>query len=104
LALFCQLDGIRDALKKQAARIVGISPIVAGAPIKGPADKMLRGLGFEVSAFGVAKLYADFLDTFVIDNIDAAEKSRIENLGIQSENYEHNYEKFGIRFNWLKLF
>jgi LPPG:FO 2-phospho-L-lactate transferase len=77
------IDGIRDALKKTSGTVVRISPIVAGTPIKGPADKLLRGLGFEVSAFGVAKLYADFLDTFVIDNIDGAEKSRIESLGIR---------------------
>ncbi len=77
------VEGIRDALRKTNGKVVGISPIVAGAPIKGPADKLLRGLGFEVSAFGVAKLYADFLDTFIIDNMDAVEKSRIENLGIR---------------------
>ena len=77
------IDGIREALKKTSARIVGISPIVAGAPIKGPADKLLLGLGFEVSAFSVAKLYSDFLDAFVIDNVDAAEKGRIENLGVR---------------------
>lgn len=76
------VDGIRDALRNTSARVVGVSPIVAGAPVKGPADKLLRGLGFEVSAFSVAKLYSDFLDTFVIDNMDAAEKSRIEKLGI----------------------
>ena len=77
------VDGIRDALRKTSGRVVGISPIVNGAPIKGPADKLLRVLGCEVSAFGVAKLYADFLDIFVIDNIDGAEKSRIESLGVQ---------------------
>jgi LPPG:FO 2-phospho-L-lactate transferase len=76
------VDGIRDALRNTSARVVGVSPIVAGAPVKGPADKLLRGLGFEVSAFSVAKLYSDFLDTFVIDSMDAAEKSRIEKLGI----------------------
>ncbi len=76
------VDGVRDALKRTNARVVAISPIVAGAPIKGPADKLLRGLGFEVSAFGVAKLYSDFLDTFVIDVKDAAEKGRIEQLGV----------------------
>ena len=77
------VEGIREALKKTSARVVGVSPIVAGAPIKGPADKLLRGLGFEVSAFSVAKLYADFLDAFVIDSSDVAEKGRIENLGIR---------------------
>jgi LPPG:FO 2-phospho-L-lactate transferase len=76
------VDGIRDALRKTSAKIVGVSPIVAGAPVKGPADKLLRGLGFEVSAFSVAKLYEDFLDTFVIDIKDADEKGRIEQLRI----------------------
>ncbi len=70
-------------MKRTKARVVGVSPIVAGMPIKGPADKMLRALGLEVSAFGVAQLYADFLDTFVIDSKDAAAKSRIENLGVK---------------------
>ena len=76
------VDGVREALKRTRAKVVGVSPIVAGAPIKGPADKLLRGLGFEVSAFSVAKLYADFLDTFVIDIKDAGEKNKIELLGI----------------------
>jgi LPPG:FO 2-phospho-L-lactate transferase len=76
------VDGVRDALRKTSAKIVGVSPIVAGAPVKGPADKLMRGLGFEVSAFSVAKLYEDFLDTFVIDVKDADEKRRIEQLRI----------------------
>jgi LPPG:FO 2-phospho-L-lactate transferase len=76
------VNGVWDALKRTNARVVGISPIVAGMPIKGPADKMLRCLGFEVSAYGVAKLYSDFLDTFVIDTKDTESKSRIENLGV----------------------
>ncbi len=77
------VEGIRDALKETDAQVVGVSPIVAGAPIKGPADKLLRGLGFEVSSFSVAKLYADFLDMYVIDIKDVEEKNRIEQLGIK---------------------
>ncbi|MCW4047068.1 MAG: 2-phospho-L-lactate transferase [Candidatus Bathyarchaeota archaeon] len=77
------VDGVRDALRHTEARKIAITPIVAGAPIKGPADKIMRGLGLEVSAFAVAKLYADFLDTFVLDAADAAERSRIERLGIE---------------------
>lgn len=77
------VNGVKEALRQTKARKVAISPIVAGAPIKGPADKLLSGLGFEVSAFSVAKLYADFLDVFVIDVADAAEKKRIEALGIE---------------------
>jgi len=76
------VDGIRDALKRTKARVVGVSPIVAGAPIKGPADKLLRGLGLDVSAYSVAKLYADFLDVFVIDAKDEGEKNKIELLGL----------------------
>jgi LPPG:FO 2-phospho-L-lactate transferase len=76
------IDGVRNALKRTNARVIGISPIVAGMPIKGPADKILRGLGFEVSAYGVAKLYSDFMDTFVIDTRDTGSKGRIEKLGI----------------------
>jgi LPPG:FO 2-phospho-L-lactate transferase len=77
------VKGVRDALKQTDAKKIAISPIVAGAPIKGPADKLLRGLGLEVSAYSVAKLYADFLDTFILDTADAAEKGRIEKLGIE---------------------
>ncbi len=73
---------VREALKRTEAKKVAVSPIIAGAPVKGPADKLLRGLGLEVSAFGVAKLYADFLDIFVLDVADAAEKKRIEQLGV----------------------
>jgi len=77
------LKEVRDALRYADAKKVAVSPIIAGAPIKGPADKLLRGLGLEVSAYSVAKLYADFIDTFVIDTADAAEKNRIEKLGIE---------------------
>ncbi len=77
------VKGVRDALKRTKARKVAVSPIIAGAPVKGPADKLLRGLGFEVSAFGVAKLYSDFLGTFIIDVADVGEKQRIEQLGLE---------------------
>jgi LPPG:FO 2-phospho-L-lactate transferase len=77
-----EIKGIREGLLKTQARKVAISPIVGGSPIKGPADKLLRGLGHEVSAFGVAELYRDFLDTFVIDTVDSKERARIEELGV----------------------
>jgi LPPG:FO 2-phospho-L-lactate transferase len=76
------VQGIRDALKRTRARVVAVSPIVAGVAVKGPADKMLKGLGYEVSAFGVAALYSDFIDAFVIDCRDEEERSRIEKLGV----------------------
>jgi LPPG:FO 2-phospho-L-lactate transferase len=76
------VKGIRDALKETKAKVIAISPIVGGAPIKGPADKLMRGLGLEVSAYGVAFLYKDFLDDFIIDIVDKVQKPRIETLGL----------------------
>ncbi|MBS7631469.1 2-phospho-L-lactate transferase [Candidatus Bathyarchaeota archaeon] len=76
------VGGIREALQEASARIVGISPIVGGRPVKGPADKLMEGLGLEVSAHAVADLYKDFLDAFIIDNADSGECGRIEGLGI----------------------
>jgi LPPG:FO 2-phospho-L-lactate transferase len=77
------VNGVRDALRHTTAKKVAISPIIAGAPVKGPADKLLRGLGYQVSAFSVAKLYSDFLETFILDAADSAEKEKIEKLGIE---------------------
>jgi LPPG:FO 2-phospho-L-lactate transferase len=77
------VPGIREALRETAAPIVAISPIVGGTTIKGPADKMLRGLGFEVSAVGVAQVYRDFLDVLIIDQVDAALAPAIEALGMR---------------------
>jgi LPPG:FO 2-phospho-L-lactate transferase len=74
---------IRDALRRSKAPKVAVSPIIAGTPVKGPADKLMRGLGIEVSAFGVAEHYADFLNTLIIDVADSGEKERIERLGIK---------------------
>ncbi|MEJ2271567.1 MAG: 2-phospho-L-lactate transferase CofD family protein, partial [Candidatus Bathyarchaeota archaeon] len=76
------VKGVKQALKETSAKIVAISPIVGGKTIKGPADKMMQGMGLEASAFGVAELYKDFLNSIVIDQIDETEKTRIEELGI----------------------
>jgi LPPG:FO 2-phospho-L-lactate transferase len=77
------VKGVREALQKTKAKVIAISPIVGGAPIKGPADKLMSGLGLEVSAYGVAAYYKDFLDAFVIDSIDSAQKTRIEAMGLK---------------------
>ncbi len=63
--------GVRDCLIASHAPIAAISPIVGGAAIKGPAAAMMRTLGHEVSARGVARLYQDLIDLFVIDTVDA---------------------------------
>ena len=76
------VPGIHDTLHEASGMVVAVSPIVGGAPIKGPADKLMRGLGMNVSAVGVARCYRDFLDVMVIDTQDAPLADDIEDLGI----------------------
>jgi len=76
------VPGIHDALHEASGMVVAISPIVGGAPIKGPADKLMSGLGIEVTPVGVARCYRDFLDVMVIDEQDAHFVGQIEDLGI----------------------
>ena len=78
------VPGMRELLRTARAPRVAISPIVAGQALRGPADRMLAGLGDEVSAFGVASLYRDVLDGIVIDTSDDALAGRISaDLGLR---------------------
>jgi LPPG:FO 2-phospho-L-lactate transferase len=76
------VPGIRDALRSTRAPVVGVSPIVGGAVVRGMADKLMHGLGLEVSCAAVARLYSDFLDGFVIDQSDADRAAEISSAGI----------------------
>ncbi|HSX08622.1 MAG TPA: 2-phospho-L-lactate transferase [Candidatus Saccharimonadales bacterium] len=78
------IPGIKDALKKTKANIAAISPIISGATIKGPADKMMKAMGIEVSAVGVAKHYRDFLDVMIVDNKDKKLIKEINSWGIKA--------------------
>lgn len=77
------LRGMRSALRATRAPVAAISPIVAGAPIKGPLHRMLKGLGHEVSPVGVARLYRDCVDVFVMDRRDAGLAPRVAALGMR---------------------
>jgi len=77
--------GIREALRARKKRVVAVCPIVGGKSLKGPSDKMLAELGYEPSALGVARLYADFTGTFVIDPADKAQTASIRELGLKVE-------------------
>lgn len=77
------VPGMRQTLRKLAVPIVAVSPIVGGSAVSGPAGRMMEGLGHEVSSFGVARLYADFLDGMVVDRSDELETGRIRALGIE---------------------
>jgi LPPG:FO 2-phospho-L-lactate transferase len=64
--------GVRGALVETRARVVAVSPIIGDAPVSGPAGKMMRAKGLEVSAVGVARAYEGWLDMLVVDERDAA--------------------------------
>ena len=76
------LEGVREALTSTSAPRMAVSPIVAGVALKGPADRMLASLGHEVSALGVARLYAGLIDRFVLDEADAHLAPEVEALGM----------------------
>jgi LPPG:FO 2-phospho-L-lactate transferase len=77
------VPGIRPALRARRKGVVAVCPIVGGKSLKGPSDKMLAQLGYESSAQAVAKLYADFTGTFVVDPADELQSQAIEKLGMK---------------------
>jgi LPPG:FO 2-phospho-L-lactate transferase len=75
---------VHRAVQAAHVPVVAVSPIVGGAPVKGPADRLMRGVGAEVSARGVAELYRGLIDGFVIDERDADLVGDIEAMGIRT--------------------
>ncbi|MGC5583284.1 2-phospho-L-lactate transferase CofD family protein [Ornithinimicrobium sp. W1665] len=70
IGIILGVPGVRDALRGTRAPVVGVSPLVGGRPVRGHADACLAPLGVEVSAAGVAGLYADLLDGWLVDTAD----------------------------------
>jgi LPPG:FO 2-phospho-L-lactate transferase len=77
------VPGIRAALRETEAPIVAVSPIIQGAPFSGPAHKLMAAVGWEVTPYGEAKAYGDFLDVILVAAEDRELKARIEELGIR---------------------
>ncbi|MGA2520009.1 MAG: 2-phospho-L-lactate transferase [Acidimicrobiales bacterium] len=77
------VPGIADALAERRPDVVAVSPIVAGAALKGPADRLLTELGHESTVVGVARLYADVVGTLVIDEADAPLAAQVEACGVR---------------------
>lgn len=70
--------GVREALVESDAPVAAVSPIIGGEAVKGPAADILRSLGHDVSALGVARIYAELADFFILDEEDATLASAIE--------------------------
>jgi LPPG:FO 2-phospho-L-lactate transferase len=77
------VPGMREAISSSPGYRIGVSGIVAGQALRGPADRMLGTLGHEVSARGVARLYADLLQRFVLDEADGGLAPSIAELGME---------------------
>ena len=70
IGIILSVPGVRDAMRGTTAPVVGVSPLVAGAPVRGYADACLTAIGVPVTPDGVAGLYADFLDGWLVDKAD----------------------------------
>lgn len=77
------VPGIRRALLARQQPCVAVSPLIGGQAVKGPAAKMMRELGLQVSTLGIAHRYAGLLDGIVIDTTDRAERYALEALGLK---------------------
>ena len=82
IAPIFSITEISDAVKARKKDVVAVSPIIAGAALKGPADRLLNELGHEASVKGVAKYYQDWISTLVIDTADFDSAKAIESLGV----------------------
>lgn len=78
------VEGIREALSRNRGRVVAVSPIVGNAPISGPAGVLMRGLGYEVSPVGVARIYRGVAGTLILNNTDERFGPAIDELGIKT--------------------
>jgi LPPG:FO 2-phospho-L-lactate transferase len=77
------LTGVDEVLSSRRDSVCAISPIVNGAALKGPADRLMTELGHESSVVGVAKIYAPICGTLIIDNADAHLASAVEAQGMR---------------------
>jgi LPPG:FO 2-phospho-L-lactate transferase len=77
------VPGIRDALRHRRAHVLAVCPLVGGKSLKGPSDKMMSELGYEVSAAGVASLYRDICATFLIDETDGAASQAVSDVDLK---------------------
>jgi len=74
---------VRDAVVGRRDAVVGVSPIVGGKALKGPADRLLHELGHEASVAGVARMYSGLMATLVVDTVDEPHVGAVESEGVR---------------------
>jgi LPPG:FO 2-phospho-L-lactate transferase len=77
------VPGVADAVRARRPDVVAVSPIVAGAALRGPADRLMADLGHEASVVGVARLYAPYAACLVVDEADAGLAAAVEAEGVR---------------------
>lgn len=78
------IPSMREAVAARRDRVVAVSPIIRGAPVKGPADRLMAATGLEVSCAGVASAYADICGTLLVDTSDSARTPDVEGHGVRA--------------------
>ena len=78
------LPGVREALRQRRANVIGVSPIIRGATVKGPADRLMAAAGIEVSCAGIASIYSDICATLLVDESDADRVADVEAHGVKA--------------------
>ena len=76
-----QVPGVTEILSRRRGDVVAVSPLVGGAALKGPADRLMRELGHDASALGVARFYQGLVGTMVIDVVDAGQADAVAATG-----------------------
>ncbi len=83
------VPGVADAVRRTTASVVGVSPIIGGAPVRGMADKLLPSIGVDVTALAVAEHYAarsrgGLIDGWLVDDADAQSVAALEAAGLRA--------------------
>jgi LPPG:FO 2-phospho-L-lactate transferase len=77
-----QIPGVRELLLRRRDDVVAVSPLVGGAALKGPADRLMSELGYEVSVLGLADFYEGLIGTWIIDELDAHDADALRARGV----------------------
>lgn len=91
------IHGIRDTLRQRTRPVIGVTPIVGGRALKGPADAMLLSLAGEASAATVARHYEDVLTHYLLDRLDEDQVGAVKQLGIASDAVDTQMVDAGAR-------
>jgi LPPG:FO 2-phospho-L-lactate transferase len=84
IAPILAVPGVREAMLDSTARKLAVSPLVGGRAFRGPLAEMMKTLGSRADSVGIAKLYAESVDTIVLDRADAALAPTVERLGLRA--------------------